>query len=111
MSKDKLQRTLKKIGDALDSEHLIPDEEVFTPPDKYLSEKVPFRAFKDNDKYKDDITVTINGKTWVIQRGVQVMIPRFVLHAIENSERQKTDSANHNQVLMDQFKEKEKQLT
>ena len=34
-----------------------------------MNERVPFMAFKDNDKYKDDLIVIVNGKTWQIQRG------------------------------------------
>ena len=44
-----------------------------------MNELVPFFAFRDNDKYKDDIFVGWNGKGYQIQRGKQVMIPRGVL--------------------------------
>jgi hypothetical protein len=74
--------------------------------DDYLAEKVPYYAFKDNDKYKDDITVTVNGYTYQIQRGVHVTIPRFVLHAIENSNRQMAAAADHSQGLQDAYAEK-----
>ena len=43
-----------------------------------MNELVPFFAFRDNDKYKDDIFVGWNGKGYQIQRGKQVMIPRGV---------------------------------
>lgn len=77
----------------------------------YLNERVPFRAFKDDNKYKDDIVVIVNGYAWQIQRGVTVMIPRHVLHAIENSERQKSEAANHAEALANEYKDKERQLT
>lgn len=54
-------------------------------PRKYWSERVPFRAFKDSGKYKDDIPVGYNGKVYVIQRGKDVMIPRAVRKIIEQS--------------------------
>lgn len=47
-------------------------------PEQYMNELVPFRAFRDNDKYKDDITVGVNGKIYKIQRGKDIMIPRKV---------------------------------
>lgn len=64
-------------------------EAVETTVEQYMNEKVPFYAIYDGDRYKDDITVTVNGKTWQIQRGKHVQIPRFVFEAIMASERQK----------------------
>ena len=55
----------------------------------YLKEKVPFVAFKDNDKYKDDLVIIHNGKIWQIKRGVPVMIPRYLYYLISDGERQK----------------------
>lgn len=55
---------------------------------EWLNERVPYIAFKDNDKYKDDIHVIINGHSTIIKRGVQVMIPRYVHMAIQDSEKQ-----------------------
>ena len=57
--------------------------------EEYMNEKVPFQAIYDGERYKDDINVTINGKTWQIKRGILVEIPRFVYDAIMSSERQK----------------------
>jgi hypothetical protein len=62
--------------------------------DAYLSEPVPFYAFKDNDKYKDDITVGVNGKIFRIKRGVQVMIPRNVYNVLMRSMEQDAKTAD-----------------
>ena len=35
---------------------------------EYLQERIPFRAFKDGNKYSEDISVQVNGKIWQIQR-------------------------------------------
>ncbi len=72
----------------------------------FLLEKIPFRAFKDNDKYKDDISVQVNGKIFQIQRGVQVMIPRYVYLALEQSERQLAEAATYEAGLVEQFEGK-----
>lgn len=50
-----------------------------------MNELVPFFAFRDNDKYKDDIFVGWNGKGYQIQRGKQVMIPRGVYNILIRS--------------------------
>ena len=45
---------------------------------------VPIRLFKDNDKYKDDVFVAVNGRSFQIKRGETVTIrlgPDLVLEA------------------------------
>lgn len=46
---------------------------------------VSFYAFKDDDRYKDDIVVGLNGKMYRIQRGKHVRIPKAVYHIIRRS--------------------------
>lgn len=46
---------------------------------------VTVELFKDNDKYKGDVTVSVNGKNWIIQRGVRVKVPRCVAEVLESS--------------------------
>jgi hypothetical protein len=58
------------------------------------NDKVEFLAFKDNDNYKDDITVCVNGRVFKIQRGKRVLIPRYVAAVLENSQDQDTRTAN-----------------
>lgn len=40
---------------------------------------------KDNDKYKDDIIVGLNGVVYRIKRGVKVKVPRAVMDIIDQS--------------------------
>lgn len=86
-------------------------EKKSNPQLDYMNEKVSFRAFRDNDKYKDDLIVIINGKTWQIQRGKTVLIPRFVYLAIKQAERQKAVAAEHSQGLIDLYMTREERLT
>ena len=60
----------------------------------FLEELVPVKLFKDKDKYKDDVTVIVNGKTWLIQRGVQVMVPRMVAMALDASDKQESETSD-----------------
>ena len=64
---------------------------------------VPFRAFKDNGKYRDDIVVIINGVAWTIQRGVEVMIPQNVYEVIRQSEEQKAAANAYREELEQQY--------
>lgn len=76
----------------------------------WLNEKISFMAFKDNDKYSDDIVVGINGKNWLIQRGKTVFIPRYVYLALEDTERQKAKSAEVSEGFSQKFEAKKSVL-
>lgn len=51
----------------------------------WLSQKVTVRLMKDSGLYKHDVFVAVNGKGWLIKRGVPVQIPRYVAMALEDS--------------------------
>lgn len=70
----------------------------------FMNERIPFKAIYDGEKYKDDIVVTINGKNWQIQRGKEVMIPRFVYFAICDSDDQRIVALSTSKVFEDQYK-------
>ena len=59
-----------------------------------LEEKVPIRLFKDNDRYKDDVYVCVNGERLLIKRGENVEIPRKFALVLEQSAQQDTATAN-----------------
>ena len=71
-------------------------------------QKVMIRLFRDNDRYKDDVTVEVNGRVWRIQRGVDVLVPRYVAEVVENSLSQDDRTAAMIQKESDEFKAKEK---
>lgn len=66
----------------------------------YYNQPVPVMLIKDNSKYKDDLTVTVNGTNYQIQRGIQVTVPRKVALAIERSRNQELEA----QAYMDSLK-------
>ena len=49
---------------------------------------VRFTLFKDNVKYKGDLFVGVNGKSYLVKRGVEVELPRGVYETIKNSQAQ-----------------------
>lgn len=58
---------------------------------------VEIQLFKDNRRYKDDLKVFVNGRNWVIQRGVPVKVPRYVANVIHRG--QKQDMASDAMVM------------
>lgn len=63
-------------------------ETVTKDANEKLKERVSYIAFKDDDKYKDDITVIVNGHNFIIKRGVIVKIPRYVVAVLESKDRE-----------------------
>jgi hypothetical protein len=59
--------------------------------DDYLNERVEVKLFKDNDQYKDDVSIGWNGRPIRIQRGVTVRIPRgaylILMQSLEQDEK------------------------
>ena len=53
-----------------------------------MEEYVEVKLFKDNDKYKDDVFVAVNGENCVIKRGERVKIKRKFAEVLDHSEHQ-----------------------
>jgi len=54
--------------------------------ERWLNEYVEVKLFKDNEKYKDDVYVAINGNNCVIRRGVWTRIRRKFAMLLDQSE-------------------------
>lgn len=59
--------------------------------------------FKDDSTYKDDLFVSVNGRNFQIQRGVEVEVPACVAEVIRNSDRQKQLAERRLEKLAEQF--------
>lgn len=51
----------------------------------YWNEYVEVSLFKDNNKYRDDVPVGVNGEISLVQRGKKVMMKRKHAKVLENS--------------------------
>lgn len=49
---------------------------------------VKITLMRDNKNYQGDVFVGVNGKTWQIQRGVEVEVPDYVAEVLRNSMKQ-----------------------
>ena len=54
----------------------------------YWDELVEVKLFKDNNKYKDDVFVSVNGENCVIKRGERVMVKRKFADVLDKSDMQ-----------------------
>jgi hypothetical protein len=64
-----------------------------TKQNKVKEEKVTFRLFKDNDKYKAPVFVGVNGIGYLVERGKDVTMPKSVYEVLINSEEQLAEAA------------------
>ncbi len=71
-------------------------------------ETVRYKAFKDNDKYKDDITVIVNGKIWRIKRGEWVDLPQYVIDVLEQSNDQSEAASKFSEAKENEYKRSSK---
>lgn len=61
-----------------------------TPP---AGKTVRIKLPKDNYRYKDDVFVGVNGKGWLIKRGIPVEVPEIVAEVLEQSALQDESTA------------------
>lgn len=61
------------------------EEKATTEAAEPKEEMVKIKLFKDKEKYRDDLTVILNGKAYRIKRGIPVEVPKGVAEIIENS--------------------------
>lgn len=55
---------------------------------KAAEKMVKITLMRDNKNYQGDVFVGVNGKTWQIQRGVEVEVPDYVAEVLKNSMKQ-----------------------
>ena len=55
---------------------------------EYWNELVKVKLFRDNNKYKDDVFVAVNGENCVIKRGAEVEIKRKFADVLDKSDLQ-----------------------
>ena len=73
----------------------------------YLEEYVAVKLFRDNDRYKDDVYVAVNGHNCIIRRGEWVRIKRKFALVLDQSEIQDMQTAEMLEAEQNRFREAE----
>jgi hypothetical protein len=74
-------KTAKAAG--VNAPMILPDPSI-TPTIPYQeTETKKIRLFRDEYRYKAPLFVSINGRNWLINRGVEVEVPKYVADFIE----------------------------
>lgn len=80
-------------------------EEIRKANEAYLNEYVAIKLFRDNDRYKDDVYVAVNGKNCIIKRGEWVRIKRKFALVLDQSEIQDMRTAAYLEAEQNRFAE------
>lgn len=62
------------------------EENVETNIETPIEETVKIRLLKTREK-QDDVFVSVNGRNFKLQRGVEIEVPKVVAEVLENSQR------------------------
>lgn len=102
---------LDEVQEAAETVKAAETVEAEKPKVDPMYELIEIQLFKDSRRYKEDLKVFVNGRNWVIQRGVPVKVPRYVALVIQQSQRQ--DQASDNMILhlQDSYEEKTREAT
>lgn len=73
----------------------------------YLNEYVAVKLFRDNDRYKDDVYVAVNGHNCLIKRGEWVKVKRKFALVLDQSEIQDMQTAEYLEAEQARFRESE----
>ena len=60
---------------------------------------VTIHLFKDDDRYAAPVFVGVNGDSYLIQRGIDVKVPKAVAEVLEHSIKQDAEAARKSQAM------------
>lgn len=72
----------------------------------YYDKLVTVTLIKDNNNYKDDVTITYNGTNYQIQRGIPVQVPMYIKLILEDGYRQQMAADAYSEKLSHEFSKK-----
>lgn len=80
------------------------------PKVKPGDELVEIELFKDNDRYKDDVFVSVNGERCLIKRGVKVKVKKKFADALDDAARQNKQAADLQLMYEERFRERAREV-
>lgn len=83
----RLEKEIEELRAALNMKQTQETEKIsaIRANEEYMKQPVTIKLFKDNGKYRDDVYVAVNDRSYLIKRGVEVTVPRFIEQALKNS--------------------------
>lgn len=90
---------------ALDTPAPDPEKEEAERKRAYAMEMVTIQLFKDEERYKDDVAVFVNGRRVLIKRGVPVQVPRYIADVVAASQKQDSQTEAMMMRLVDEYEQ------
>lgn len=90
------------------SKEIMKDSVPQMDEEAYLNEYVAVKLFRDNDRYKDDVYVAVNGQNCLIKRGEWVKIKRKFALVLDQSEIQDMQTAEYLEAEQARYRDVEK---
>ena len=90
------------------SKEIMKDSVPQMDEEAYLTEYVAVKLFRDNDRYKDDVYVAVNGQNCLIKRGEWVKIKRKFALVLDQSEIQDMQTAEYLEAEQARYRDVEK---
>lgn len=83
----RLEKEIEELKAALKQKEIAETAKIMAvrANEEYMKKPVTIKLFKDNGKYRDDVYVAVNDRSFLIKRGVEVTVPRFIEQALKNS--------------------------
>ena len=82
---------LKGLAAPVNPPIILPDASM-TPLIPYEEKEfVKIKLFKDDYRYKRPLYVSINGRNWLIPRGVEVPLPKYVADFIDHMSKEEAE--------------------
>lgn len=79
-------------------------------PKKEASKMVEVELFRDSERYTNDVSVTVNGKTTIVPRGKIVKVPPEVAEVLRNAQKQRNVAAEYMEREEEEFERKLREL-
>lgn len=103
----------KKAKEAAEKAELVSAATPATDPEKeeaerkraYAMEMVTIQLFKDEERYKDDVAVFVNGRRVLIKRGVPVQVPRYIADVVAASQKQDSQTEAMMMRLVNEYEQ------
>lgn len=92
-AKEDAQRIVEEARAATKGEMSAEEKAEREKRKEYWNELVEVKLFKDNNRYKDDVFVSVNGENCLIKRGERVKIKRKFAEVLEQSDMQDAQTA------------------
>lgn len=88
-----------------------PEKEAAEKERQRAMEIVTIQLFKDEERYKDDVPVFVNGKRMLIKRGVEVEVPRYIAEVVAASQKQDSQTEAMMMRLVDEYERNTQEKT